>query len=132
MLRSMLSAAPLVCFAICTAGCHSARPVPPNEIGSDANLCIRAVTTRQGEVVKFSTDPRRPCPESQDGKIVGRLRDGSSYEIPLSDVEEVHGLSRDKLRREREVGIAVAYLFLVATVGIAVAFFYGVSTGGLS
>lgn len=132
MLRTLLFRNGLLCFVVCVAGCHTTRMVAPDDAGHRPNLCIRAVTTKQGDVVKFSADPRRPCAEIEDGKIVGRLRDGTRYEILLSDVEEVHVLPRDMLERERKIGLGVGYLLVVTTVVIAIAVWHGVTSGGLS
>lgn len=121
-----------LCLALSVLGCHTAKVVPPEEVGHHPELCIRAVTTKQGDVVEFSADPRNPCAAIEDGCVVGRLKDGTHYEVPLSDVAEVRALSRETLRRERTIGLGFSYLVFAATVGAAVALWYAVSRGGIS
>jgi hypothetical protein len=132
VLRNFSFRSGLLCLAVCLLGCHTTTVVPPEEIGHHPELCIRGLTTRQGDTVEFSADPRSPCAAIEDGSIAGRLQDGTHYEVPLSDVAEVRVLYRKTLRRERTIGLGFSYLLFVATVGTAVALWYAVSRGGIS
>ena len=128
--RSVLTR--LLCLVVCAVGCHTAHVVTPAEVAQHPELCIRGLTTKQGDTVEFSADPRDPCAAIEDGCVVGRLRDGTHYEVPLSDVAELRALSRETLRRERKIGLGFSYLLFAVTVGAAVTLWYAVSRGGIS
>jgi len=118
MLKRFVVSITLVCTVLYLGKCTSKYLMSRHEIQRHPEYPIFKVITEEGEVFEFD-----PSAALVDSVITGRLKDGSSVEIPLTRVAQVYAGKPDMLMSATACclvgGATVVLMFVLAFAGLA-------------
>jgi hypothetical protein len=121
MFKRTIMAFTLVCFVAYLQGCYSKRQIPREQLEQHPDSHIAKVVTVDGEIFEFMTSPGRRAQISEN-MIQGRLKDGTSIRIPLSQVKMVY-IQRVDPAKSCLAGIGISVLVVGGLFLIALAMY---------